>query len=311
MTDYHFTDDRSPVVLDRNGHSITDNKSSLSLTDLESMVNIKAPVSTEDALDTQNLDDSIYLFNVTGTNLKVIGTTHRVDRTGEDQTDPDNYDLEINQEMQNGAVTKIPVRDVIWVATRIFRTGNQFPQLLPTIAIESPNGSVLSYRLAQGAVRPFVTRDEARAPNCLHIENRVTNSTDIEVWIYTENPECYPPSKFQKPAFQARIGYRNHDEYTHLINYRFWLANFFSVIPSNGAMDSLAQPYNHASRLTASKDYRTGTIEWYSMCKDVRPGDYVFLVTNPNERAAKFVFKIYPWESLKIIPKQQYMFGQP
>lgn len=298
--------DFAPTVMDRNGRNIFENTSALSAKDLDEMDAIPAPVDTEDALRRQNMDESIYFLNKTGRNIKIIATTHRVDRDGEDTRDPDNYDQEVNQNLQSGSFFKIHVTNTVWVAWKFQTPGNRYPECGQTICVNDPNGSILTFRNRGGSILPHVTRQEARDPNALFVENRTSNTT-IKTWIYKEDPDQFPSTKFQKPAYEATLDIREHYEYTHLINYRIWLVDWFKPVGQTTLSDSVTPSYNATTRESQSKDFRTGTISWWSCAKNVRAGNYVFCVTNPNEKEAKFVFKIFQWEGLRIIPKQQYI----
>jgi hypothetical protein len=288
--------DLTPSVIDKDGKSLGQDKSSLSTRDLEMIDNIEAPVFDRDSYQRRNMDDLIYFNNRTGRPMKIIGTTHRVDKRGEDSKDPDNYDLSIQQDIQNHAVVSIPVMNRIFLEWTIHKSGNSYWEGLQTITIVDPNGKAAIFRTREGAVSLHVTPQESISPNSLFIENRTTG-TDVRVKIYTQDPASYPPTKVQIPVFDQEIGTREHYEYTHIIRYRFWLVDWMKPVSASSLLDSSGSSSNSVNREIGSRDFRSGTIAWFSCARDVVAGNYIFIVSNTNQGGAKYVFvskdKIY------------------
>lgn len=294
-----------PVVVDQDGKDVHHSSYSLSTSDLERIDRVQAPVFDKDALDPLILDNVIYINNRGGLPFKIIGTTHNVDRRGMDTKDPENYDMVLDIDLQNMGVMRIPCHDLLWISISFNKPNDSYCEGLPTQIIENPNGKRGSIMTKNGCLHLEVKPDPVRSPYGFRIQNQ----TAAKVYIqgFTHDPLEVSPHSKQNAVFMKSLDPAEHFEYTLEHNWRLWLLDWLQVTSAATIGETAYPSYSAGSRQSNTTDFRVGSITWYSMAKNVRPGMYVFIVANSKSEGPRFVLSPYQHESLNIVPLRQYI----
>jgi hypothetical protein len=262
------------------------------------------PIFDADMDNRAALQHLIYVINFTGIPQRFLATPLDVQIKGEEEAEPTNYDMEVDQTLEHREFFAFPVPNVIWVSWSVNGQPNMYRTGEPSFTIADPNGHTLEFYLRNGKVSKTITDTANLVPNALRIVNSI-GKEKILVSIFTTDPCKRDPRRKLLPDWQANVTNDEHFDYVHIVDYTCWIAQCFDIAP-RGADETVVPSKSVMARQGNTRRFQVASIKWWDVVQEVPPGTYIIMVLGDSDASSRYKLIPFEFRGLHLIRKSQY-----